>query len=49
MGSADFWTLTDKVVFGFAICARFRGGWKRGAKRRSSEGLDGQYGEDAVW
>jgi hypothetical protein len=49
LGSADFWTVTDEVVFGFAICARFRGAWKCGAKRRSSEGLDGQRVEDVVW
>jgi len=47
--SADFWMVTDEAVFGFAICARFHGAWKRGAKRRSSEGLDGQRGEDTVW
>jgi len=41
--------VTDKVVFGYAICAWFHGAWKRGAKRRSSEGLDGQCREDAVW
>jgi len=49
LGSADFWTVNDEVFFGFAICARFRGAWKRGAKRRSSECLDGQHGEDAAW
>ena len=41
--------MTDEVVFGFAICAWFRGAWKGGAKRRSSAGFDGQCGEDAVW
>ena len=49
LGSADFWTVTDEVVIGFAICALFRGVWKRGAKERSSKGLDGQRREDAVW
>jgi hypothetical protein len=41
--------VTDKVVFGFAICARFCGAWQCGAKRTSCKGLDGQRGEDAVW
>jgi len=48
-GSAAFWMVSDKVVFGLAICARFHGTLKRGAKRRSSEGLDGQRREAAVW
>jgi len=47
--SADVWTVSDKVVFGFAICARFYGSWKLGAKRRSNKGFDGQRGENAVW
>jgi len=41
--------VTDEVVLGFAICARFRGAWKRRAERRGSEDVDGQCGEDAVW
>jgi len=49
LGSADFWTVTDEVVFGFAICAWFHSAWKSGARRTSREGLDGQRGEDAVW
>ena len=49
LGSADFLIVTDEVVLEFAICAQFRGGWKRGANGRSSEGLDGKRGEDAVW
>ena len=49
LGSADFWTVTDEIVFGFDISAQFRGMWKRGGKRRTSEGSDGQRGEDAAW
>jgi len=49
LGSADFWTVTDKVVFGLAICAGVYGQWKHAAKRRSGEDLDGRCGEDAVW
>jgi hypothetical protein len=41
--------VTDEVVLGFAICARFHGAWQCGAKRTSSKGLDGQRGQDAVW
>ena len=47
--SADFWTVTDKVVFGLAICTWFCGAWKSGAKPRSSEGVNGQRREDAIW
>jgi len=47
--SADLWMVTDEVVFGGAICARFRGTWKHGVTRSRCEGLDGQRGEDAVW
>ena len=49
MRLANFWTAADEIVVRYAICDRFLGTWKRGAKRRSSEGLDGQRGEDAVW
>jgi len=40
--------VTDKVVYGFAICAWLCGAWKRGAQQRSSRGLDGQRREDGT-
>lgn len=40
--------LPDKDVIGFAICALFCGAWNHGAKRKSSEELNSQHGEETV-
>jgi len=48
-GSADLWSVTDKVVIRFPICARFHAAWKCGGNSSHSKSLDGPPGEDAVW